>query len=89
MAGVNRLNRLYMRYALSEGESHVTLSEGAELFLDYGSSDYSIWHEGTGIIDGAGTLRFGKGTGANFARIYVKTGSALTIRAPITSAGGA
>ncbi|OQC28486.1 MAG: Autotransporter-associated beta strand repeat protein [Verrucomicrobia bacterium ADurb.Bin070] len=88
MAGMNRLNRLYMRYALSEGESHVTLSEGAELFLDYGSSDYSIWHEGTGIIDGAGTLRFGKGTGANFARIYVKTGSALTIRAPITSAGG-
>jgi len=87
LAGMNRVNRLYNRSGLSQGNSHVTLKEGAELFLDYGSGNYSIWHEGTGIIDGPGTLRFGKGS-TGPARIYVKDGSSLTIRAPLTSAGG-
>ena len=88
-SGQSRVNSLYaMNASASPGNTRVVLNSGTELFFDYGSTDYSIWHEGEGVIEGAGKLRFGTGTGENFARLYIKTGSKLTLRAPVTSAGG-
>ncbi len=87
--GQNRVRFLYiMNASASPGKTHVTLNSGTELFLDNANNSYSIWHEGDGLIDGGGTLRLGKGTGSNFARLYVKAGSRLTIQSDLTSAGG-
>ena len=78
--------RLYNRSGLSQGNSHLTLEaeEGAELFLDYGSENYSIWHEGTGDRWPA-QLRQRK---CRPCSIYVKSDSSLTIRTLLTSEGG-
>ncbi len=92
LGGMNRISFLSTHLDLhtrtAAGTSHLTIGEGAELFIDTSTVDYSIWHEGTGIIDGPGALRFGANPDISAATIYVKIGSTLTIRAPFTAPGG-
>ncbi|MFA7174112.1 MAG: autotransporter-associated beta strand repeat-containing protein [Kiritimatiellia bacterium] len=56
--------------------------------MNNGDERYSIWHEGNGLIEGAGTLRLGCGVAGEPARLYIKNDSTLTIQAPLTSSGG-
>jgi|GEM_PF-2309322 len=85
--GYTRINRLYSSNAVGFN-THLVLNAGAEFFLDNANINYSIWHENNGLIEGAGTLRFGVGPNGEPARVYLKTDSELTIKTPITSAGG-
>lgn len=87
--GNSHITRVISSYRLEPSiETRMQLLSGAELFLDYGSESYSIWHEGNGVIDGAGTLRFGVADNGDPAKIYIKTDGMLTIKTPIASAGG-